>query len=170
MTQVLALVDTSEFSFIEGPAGPAGPLGPEGPQGDPGPQGIQGLAGPAGPAGPPGIQGDPGPQGEPGTVNGVPIDMAGNVLSGALAPSGSVSGLLDNSHLGGIWTTTGNVTVPQTLGFNCALVFGGAHTVSFGATTSPAMAAGDVMGILVTSELAIKANRVRASDLVAFNA
>lgn len=145
MTQVLGLIDTTEFSFVTGPAGP---------QGDPGPQG------PAGPQG---------PQGDPASVNDVPISMNGNLLTGAKAPNGSVSGALTvAAHSGGIWTTTGNVSIPQTAGFNCALVFGGAHTVSFGAAVSPAMAAGDIMGIVVTSAPAIKAVVTKVADQVAF--
>ena len=145
MAQVLGLIDTTEFSFVTGP------------QGDPGPRGD------------PGPEGDPGPQGDPASVNDVPISMNGNVLTGAKAPSGSVSGGLSTAvHSGGVWTTTGNVSIPPTPGFNCALVFGGAHTVSFEGTTSAAMVAGDVMGIVVTSAPAIKAVLTSAANQVAF--
>ena len=86
---------------------------------------------------------------------------------GVVAPAGNVSGTLDTTHTGGIWTTTGNVTIPQTAGFNCALIFG-AHTVTFGSTTSPAMAAGDIMGIVVSAGPAIKAVVTAAANQVAF--
>ena len=88
---------------------------------------------------------------------------------GVVAPSGNVSGTLDTTHTGGIWNTTDDVTIPQTAGFNCVLVFGGAHYVGFGSEWSSVMASGDIMGIVVTAGPAIKAVMTPAASQVAFS-
>jgi hypothetical protein len=65
--------------------------------------------------------------------------------------------------------TSGNVTIPATAGFNCVLIAGGAHTVTFaGGGTSPPMEAGDMMTIVVQSATVIKAVKVAVASLVAF--
>ena len=81
----------------------------------------------------------------------------------------SVSGsLTTTAHSGNILVTSGNVTVPTTTGFNCTLIAGGAHTVTFNATTSAAMASGDIMSIVVQSATVIHAVLVAAADKVTF--
>ena len=84
----------------------------------------------------------------------------------------SVTGTLTTTaHSGNILVTSGNVTVPSTAGFNCTLIAGGAHTVSFNdgtLKTSPAMASGDIMSIVVQSSTVIHAVLVAAADKVTF--
>lgn len=76
--------------------------------------------------------------------------------------------LTTTAHSGNVLLTTGNVTVPTTAGFNCVLVAGGAHTVTFNGTTSAAMAAGDLMTIVVESPTVIHAVLTPAADKVTF--
>lgn len=82
----------------------------------------------------------------------------------------SVSGTLTAAdHSGNVLETSGNVTVPTTAGFNCVLVAGGAHTVTFNSTTSAAMAAGDLMTLIVEDATTIHAVLTAAADKVAFS-
>jgi hypothetical protein len=82
----------------------------------------------------------------------------------------SVSGALTAAdHSGNALVTSGNVTVPTTAGFNCVLIAGGAHTVTFNGTTSAAMAAGDLMSILVEDATIIHAVLTAAADKVSFS-
>lgn len=87
--------------------------------------------------------------------------------------STSVSGSLTSaSHSGGMLVTSGNVTIPNgagDVGFSCVLIAGGAHTVTFNSTTSAAMAAGDIMTVLVESTTAIHAVLTEAANKVAFS-
>ena len=76
--------------------------------------------------------------------------------------------LTTTAHSGNILETSGNVTVPTTAGFNCVLVAGGAHTVTFNSTTSAAMAAGDVMTLFVEDSTTIHAVLTAAADKVSF--
>lgn len=81
----------------------------------------------------------------------------------------AVSGsLTTTAHSGNVLLTTGNVTAPTTAGFNCILVAGGAHTVTFNATASAAMSAGDVMTLFVQSGTVIQAVLTKAADKVSF--
>lgn len=77
----LAAIKDALQNLPAGPQGPAGPAGPEGPQGATGATGAQGATGPAGPAGATGPEGPQGAPGDPASVNGVPIDMAGQFLT-----------------------------------------------------------------------------------------
>jgi len=97
-------------------------------------------------------------------------DFNGQQVEGMLNKViGTVSGSLTAAdHSGNILLTSGNVTVPTTAGFNCVLVAGGAHTVTFNATTSAAMAAGDVMTIIVEDSTTIHAVLTAAADKVSF--
>jgi hypothetical protein len=93
----------------------------------------------------------------------------GHVVTGYALGTGVVNGTMDPAvHNGRLLRTSGSVTVPQAVGFNVTLIAGGAHTVSFGATTSPAMAVGDLMSIAVADNLSIHAVLTRAANKVAF--
>ena len=76
--------------------------------------------------------------------------------------------LTTTAHSGNILETSGNVTVPTTAGFNCILIAGGAHTVTFNATTSAAMATGDIMTLFVEDATTIHAVLTAAADKVSF--
>lgn len=76
--------------------------------------------------------------------------------------------LTTTAHSGNILETSGNVTVPTTAGFNCILIAGGAHTVTFNATTSAAMATGDLMTIVVEDATTVHAVLTAAADKVTF--
>lgn len=81
----------------------------------------------------------------------------------------AVSGsLTDSEHSGNILITSGNVTVPKVDGFTCILVSGGAHTVTFNALTSTAMAAGDLMTIIVEDSDTIHAVLTASANKVSF--
>lgn len=81
----------------------------------------------------------------------------------------TVSGTLTTTaHSGNILETSGNVTVPTTAGFNCILIAGGAHTVTFNSTTSAAMAAGDIMTLFVQDGTTIHAVLTASADKVSF--
>ncbi len=82
----------------------------------------------------------------------------------------SVTGTLTTTaHSGNIIKTSGNITVPTTAGFTCVIIAGGAHTVTFNATTSAAMATGDVMTVVVESATVIHAVLTAAADKVTFS-
>ncbi|MGB0507098.1 MAG: hypothetical protein ACPGGK_12960, partial [Pikeienuella sp.] len=82
----------------------------------------------------------------------------------------SVTGTLTTTaHSGNVLETSGNVTVPTTAGFNCVLIAGGAHTVTFNSTTSAAMAAGDLMTLIVEDATTIHAVLTAAADKVTFS-
>lgn len=97
-------------------------------------------------------------------------DFNGNQVEGYLNKVvTSVTGALTAAdHSGNILKTSGNVTIPTTAGFTCTLIAGGAHTVTFNATTSAAMATGDVMTIAVESSTVIHAVLTAAADKVSF--
>jgi len=76
--------------------------------------------------------------------------------------------LTTTAHSGNVLKTSGNVTVPTTAGFTAVIVAGGAHTVTFNATTSAAMATGDVMTVVVESATVIHAVLTAAADKVSF--
>ncbi len=76
--------------------------------------------------------------------------------------------LTTTAHSGNVLETSGNVTVPTTAGFNCVLIAGGAHTVTFNSTTSAAMAAGDLMTLIVKDATTIHAVLTAATDKVSF--
>lgn len=82
--------------------------------------------------------------------------------------TGVTGTLTTAAHSGNILVTTGSITAPTTAGFNCMVVAGGAHTVTFNGTTSAAMAAGDVMTLFVESGTVIHAVLTAAADKVAF--
>jgi hypothetical protein len=70
-----------------------------------------------------------------------------------------------------VLVTSGNITVPNAagdVGFSCVLIAGGAHTVTFNSTVSAAMAAGDVMTVLVESTTVIHAVLTASANKVAF--
>lgn len=97
-------------------------------------------------------------------------DFNGQQVEGALNKVvTSVTGTLTAAdHSGNILKTSGNVTIPTTAGFTCILIAGGAHTVTFNATTSAAMATGDLMTIAVESSTVIHAVLTAAADKVSF--
>lgn len=97
------------------------------------------------------------------------VDFEGKVVQGNLADVETDTGTLDVTQSGKIIVTSGNITIPTTAGFNCTLIAGGAHTVSFNSTTSAAMAAGDIMSIIVQSATVIHAVLTAAADKVSFS-
>lgn len=101
---------------------------------------------------------------------GKPLQWGGHIFEGAQAVTGTVAGtMVAEDHSGTVLRTTGNVTVPSSAGFNVTLIAGGAHTVTFGGTTSAAMAAGDMMSIVVDDVPNIHAVLTAAADKVAFS-
>jgi len=97
------------------------------------------------------------------------LDGQGNEIAGYINDVISATGALTAAtHGGGIILTTGNITIPTTAGFTCVLVAGGAHTVTFNSTTSAAMAAGDLMTIVVEDSTTIHAVLTAAADKVSF--
>lgn len=84
-----------------------------------------------------------------------------------------VSGALTSAaHSGGILVTTGNITIPNgssDVGFNCVVIAGGGHTVTFNSTTSPALSAGDIMTLFVQSTTVIRAAITPVGDQVVFS-
>ena len=97
------------------------------------------------------------------------LAATGYTISGNLAGTGTISGTLPASASGKVLRTTGNVAIPQTAGFNATLIAGGAHTVTFGATSSSAMAAGDIMSLVVDDVPAIHAVLTASAAKVAFS-
>lgn len=96
--------------------------------------------------------------------------FAGSVVNGFVNKVSTVTGALNAAdHGGSIVVTSGNVTVPTTTGFTAVIIAGGAHTVTFNALTSAAMAAGDVMTVVVQSATIIKAVLTEVADLVSFS-
>ena len=97
----------------------------------------------------------------------------GNQIGGFRNVVVSASGTLTKeTHAGNIVVTTDNITIPNgadDIGFSCVLIAGGAHTVTFNSTTSAAMAAGDIMTVLVESTTVIHAVLTAAADKVAFS-
>jgi len=55
------------------------------------------------------------------------------------------------------------------VGFTAVIVAGGAHTVSFNSTTSAAMAAGDVMTVMVQSTSVMQAVLTPSASKVTFS-
>jgi len=107
-------------------------------------------------------------------IKGGPLGTFGLPLMDVVA---DVSGNLSiESHHGRWLITSGNVTVPHvsgSKGFYCKIEAGGAYTVTFNSTTSPVMAAGDIMKIYVTDDAdgtpTIKAIPIEAANLVVFS-
>jgi hypothetical protein len=97
-------------------------------------------------------------------------DFAGNQVENFVSKvMPAISGTLAAAtHSGNVLITSGNVTIPATPGFNCVLIAGGAHTVTFNGAVSPALAAGDLMTIVVQSSTVIHAVRTLAADKVSF--
>lgn len=94
-------------------------------------------------------------------------NFAGLSVFGNLAKVES-DGTLAATQSGQVIVTNANVIIPTTAGFNCTLIAGGAHTVTFNSTTSAAMAAGDIMSIIVQSSTIIHAVKTLSADKVAF--
>ncbi len=98
-------------------------------------------------------------------------DFNGQQVEGMLNKAlASVTGTLTTTaHSGNILETSGNVTIPTTAGFNCVLIAGGAHTVTFNSTTSAAMATGDLMTVIVEDATTIHAVLTASADKVSFS-
>ena len=88
--------------------------------------------------------------------------MIGKVVTGVLGT------LTAAAHSGNILVSSGNITVPTTAGFQCVIIAGGAHTVTFNSTTSAAMASGDIMTVMVQNSTTIHAVLTAAADKVSF--
>lgn len=102
--------------------------------------------------------------------SGASVDGGGKEIAHHLlrVVTGVTGALTTAAHSGNALVTSGNVTVPTTTGFHCTLIAGGAHTITFNATVSAAMAAGDVVSLIVQSPTVIRAVKVLAANLVAF--
>jgi hypothetical protein len=100
------------------------------------------------------------------SVNGGGKQIAHHLLAVVTSVSGT---LTTTAHSGNVVVTSGNITVPTTAGFHCTVIAGGAHTITFNGTVCPAMAAGDVVSLLVQSATVIKAVKVAAANLLAFS-
>ncbi len=103
------------------------------------------------------------------TVSFATHDMAGNLMTvaGVAVASGvGVSGLLTMAtHSGGIFTTGGNVTVPNVAGFSVTLIAGGAHTVGAGGATT-ALATGDVLSVFIPVAGTVRAVKQLAANVI----
>lgn len=101
-----------------------------------------------------------------------PQDYSGNTVEGyrAKVVTGVSGTLTAEEHSGNIIKTSGNITVPTSeTGFICTIIAGGAHTVTFNATTSAAMSAGDIMTVIVESATVIHASLLPAASKVVFS-
>jgi hypothetical protein len=88
-----------------------------------------------------------------------------------LVITGVTGALTKATHSGNVLVTSGDVTVPNAasdVGFNATIVAGGAHTVTFNSTTSAAMAAGDMMKIIVQSTTVKRAILTPVADQEVF--
>lgn len=111
------------------------------------------------------------------TLDSEGLDLKGNQVEGFTNKVLTASGALTvAAHSGNVIVTSGNVTVPSAAGskgFTCTLIAGGAHTVSFNSTTSAAMAAGDLMAVVVEDDASgtptIHAVLTEAADKVSFS-
>lgn len=108
----------------------------------------------------------------PNTLMGT--DDAGNKykLNGSRVITGVSGSLTYDVHHGNIMVLSGNVTVPNAaadVGGVYTLISDGARTVTFNSLTSAAMAAGDVMTVIVQSTTVAKAVLVEAANLVTFS-
>lgn len=85
---------------------------------------------------------------------------------GVKVPNGTVSGTLSMAeHSGGVFSTTGNVTVPNEAGFTVTLKIGGAHTIGAGGATT-AFASGDVVSVIVWAVGTVTAHKQVAADVI----
>lgn len=97
------------------------------------------------------------------------LDLKGFEIEGHRSKVVTDGGTLTMAeHSGNVIVTNANVTVPTTTGFNCVLVAGGAHTVTFNSTTSDAMASGDMMTVVVQSGTVIRAVLTESANQVSF--
>ena len=94
------------------------------------------------------------------------LPLAGGTLTGGVkVRSGTVSGTLTNAYSGGVYTTSGNVTLPNEAGFSITLLAGGAHTVGAGGATQ-ALASGDLLSVAVPAVGTVRAVKVAAADVL----
>ena len=98
-------------------------------------------------------------------------DFNGQQVEGAIGKvvTGVSGALTSTEHSGNTLVTSGNVTIPTIAGFSCILRAGGAHTVTFSGTSSPPMASGDLMTIIVESVSVIHAVLTPVANKVAFS-
>jgi hypothetical protein len=96
-------------------------------------------------------------------------NLQGAIIGGYCnAFADTVSGLLTKADHSGKWLlTSGNVTIPGDVGFNCVLIAGGAHTITFNGTAS-VMEAGDLVNLFVQSAAVIHGTPVKAADKLVF--
>lgn len=110
----------------------------------------------------------------------VAVNFAGRPAYGGSVLVASVSGTLDASHIGGRWTTSGSVTIPNTQfgadeadragWFWCVLVLGAnTHDITFNSllldVSGQSWAAGDKLSITVTSATTIEIERTAVADI-----
>jgi hypothetical protein len=112
--------------------------------------------------------------GTPGTWEEIPgqtalaakLSLSGGTLTGGVkVRSGAVTGALTNAYSGGVYTTSGNVTLPNEAGFSITLIAGGAHTVGAGGATQ-ALASGDMLSVVVPAVGTVRAAKVLATDVI----
>lgn len=82
----------------------------------------------------------------------------------------SVSGTLSaDTHAGAFNELSGNVTIPQTVGFHCVLAATGAQTITFNATTTAALESGDTVAVFVKDATTIYAVRTPSAEFMSFS-
>lgn len=89
------------------------------------------------------------------TVVGVRV-ATGSAVTGALTMA---------AHGGGVFVTSGNVTVPNTAGFSVTLIAGGAHTVGAGGAAH-SLASGDIVSVVCFATGNVKLTKVLAANVV----
>lgn len=96
-----------------------------------------------------------------------PVFTGLTTVAGVKVASGSsVSGsLTEAAHGGGIFVTSGNVTVPNAAGFSVTLIAGGAHTVGAGGTAH-SLASGDVLSVFIPAVGTVRASKVAAANVI----
>ena len=94
------------------------------------------------------------------------LALAGGTLTGGVkVRSGTVTGALTNAYSGGVYTTSGNVTIPNEAGFSITLVAGGAHTVGAGGAAQ-SLATGDMLSVAIPAIGTVRAVKVLAADVL----
>lgn len=77
--------------------------------------------------------------------------------------------LVYETHHNANISTTGDVTIPTTVGMAGTITAGGAHTISFNSTTSAALSTGDIVAYLVTGATTINLVRIPNSSRLALS-
>jgi hypothetical protein len=88
-------------------------------------------------------------------------------FAGVRVANGTATGTLTMAaHSGGVFTTTGNCTCPNTAGFSITLIAGGAHTVNVGTGAAVSLATGDMISIVIPAAGTVRAVKTLAADVL----